>query len=127
MTPGIKRYLREFTIAMGLYVASILLRGYLDIDAMADPLRLALLFAPVVFTVLVVVVILRAVFTMDEVQRRIVTEACLVSMVAVGCGSFSYALVAEDVGWPEIGLIWIWPALIGVAGIAQCYLTLRMR
>lgn len=124
---NLRRYLREFSLAMGFYMAAILLRGWLDLDAMPQAARLALILAPVLATVLVVVVILRAVFTMDEVQRRVLTEACLVAMVVVGMGSFCYALVAEDFGLPEVGLIWVWPALIGVAGVVHCINTFRLR
>ncbi|NNU15882.1 hypothetical protein HK107_06045 [Parvularcula sp. ZS-1/3] len=122
-----KRYMAEFIPAMGLYMAAILGRGFADLDAMAPALKYPLLFAPVLASIIVTIVILRAVFTMDEVQRRIITEACLVSMVIVGMGSFSYALVNGDLGLPDLSLIWVWPALIAVAGIAQCVLTLRMR
>ncbi|GGY47342.1 hypothetical protein [Parvularcula lutaonensis] len=122
-----KRYFREFSLAMGFYVVAIIIRGAVDLEAMPKPLSLTLLFAPVLATILVTIAILRAVFTMDEVQRRVITEACLVSMVIVGMGSFGYALVAEDLCLVEIDLIWVWPALIGVAGIAQCINTLRLR
>lgn len=122
-----RRYMTEFFPAMGLYMAAILGRGFADLEAMSPALRYALLFAPVLASIVVTVVILRAVFTMDEFQRRIITEACLVSMVVVGMGSFSYALVNDELALPDLSLIWVWPALIAVAGIAQCILTLRMR
>ena len=55
---------------------------------------------------------------MDEFNRRIQSEAWLISAAAVGLGSFTYSFLEEWAHLPRIDLVWVFPALIFAWGMA---------
>jgi hypothetical protein len=63
----------------------------------------------------------------DEFQRRIQTDAILISAAVVGFGSFAYGFLEEWAGFPHLPLIWVFPALIGLWGLAACIVRLRYK
>jgi hypothetical protein len=65
--------------------------------------------------------------SMDELHRRIQTEAWLVSAGVVGIGSFTYSFLEEWAHFPRIDLVWIFPALIFVWGLATYYVRRRYK
>lgn len=65
--------------------------------------------------------------SMDELHRRIQTEAWLVSAGVVGIGSFTYSFLEEWAHFPRIDLVWIFPALIFVWGMATFFVRRRYK
>jgi hypothetical protein len=63
----------------------------------------------------------------DEFQRRVQTDAMLISAGVVGFGSFAYGFLEEWAGFPHLPLLWVFPALIGIWGLAACVLRLRYK
>ena len=63
--------------------------------------------------------------SLDEFQRRIASEAMLWGTGIVGFACFGYGFLEGAVDVPEISLIWVFPALIMVYGVAQCLLFWR--
>ena len=64
---------------------------------------------------------------MDELQRRIQSEAILIAAGVVGFGSFAYGFLEGAKVLPSIpgALLWILPAMIAVWGLALPYVSRR--
>ncbi len=60
--------------------------------------------------------------SLDEFQRRIVSEALLWGAGIVGFAAFGYGFLEGAVEVPQISLIWVMPALVAVSGLVQCVL-----
>ncbi len=60
--------------------------------------------------------------SMDEFQRRIVGGAMMWAAGIVGFVTFAWGFVEGVADVPQIGMIWILPAIIGTYGLAQCIL-----
>jgi len=65
--------------------------------------------------------------TMDEFQRRIVSEGIVWGAGIVGFASFGYGFLEGSMNAPEISMIWMLPTLIGTYGIASSVLAWRLR
>lgn len=126
MNANAKRYMIELSSVFGVYTVALIVMNTVDADGWPTVLRIVLYLSPAIAALFIVPVVLRFVGTMDEFMRRVIAESCLVSMVVVGLASFAYAFVEEPLGLPQIGLIWVWPALMGVAGLAQVPVRMRL-
>ena len=60
----------------------------------------------------------------DELQRKQALEGMLVAFFVVGMGTFLYGFL-EGVGFPKLDVIWVFPALIMVQGVAQLIVRSR--
>lgn len=128
--PHARRYMLHMFIAMAGYTAVLfgsitLLRGEL---ITADWLRILIAIAPVfpaLYGLHAFIIFFRS---MDEFQRAVIAEANLISAGAVAFLSFAYAFAqqASDL-LPEIGLIWVLPAIVGGQGLAACFVRGRYR
>lgn len=65
--------------------------------------------------------------SMDELHRRIQSEAWLVSAGVVGVASFTYSFLEEWAHFPRIDLVWIFPALILAWGLATFFVRRRYK
>ena len=65
--------------------------------------------------------------SMDELHRRIQTEAWLVSAGVIGIGSFTYSFLEEWAHFPRIEIVWVFPALIFVWGMATFFVRRRYK
>jgi hypothetical protein len=121
-------YARDMTIAAVLYMA-LVIGGALAIKDGSLP-RWAII-AVALAPLLPALMMLRAYATflsrIDEFQRRIQTDAILISAAIVGFGSFAYGFLEEWAGFPHLPLIWVFPALIGFWGLAACIVRLRYK
>lgn len=127
MTSPAKRYTRNLLFVLAGYTLALVAANSIDTADWPLLARVTLALAPAAAAILIVPVVLNFVATMDEVQRRIISESCLVSMVVVGLGTFAYSFAENALALPEISLVWIWPALMGVAGLAQVPVKRRLR
>lgn len=126
MKPRAGRYFFELSSVMVFYTAALIAANVLDTNNWSQFAQAGIWALPALAAILVVPVVLRFVGTLDEFQRRVVAESALVSMVVVGLATFAYAFIEEPLGLPQIGLIWVWPALMGVAGVAQIPVRMRL-
>ena len=81
------------------------LKGLNYFDAEHLPHRYWLILLPVLPTIYLVITIIRAVSDMDEMKRKIVTEAMAFTGLATGFTCFSY-LFLRDMGAPEFRPEW---------------------
>lgn len=123
-----KRYLIFFGGAMLAY-AGVLFASVWTLEATeitgwpAGALSLAPML-PTLYALHAFVVRLR---TMDEFQRRIVSEGIVWGAGIVGFASFGYGFLEGSINAPEISMIWVLPALIGTYGVASSVLAWRLR
>ena len=121
----LREYHRNMLLVMIAYTGSVVGINLLETDTMGATMRTVLSLIPIVPAALMIAVILHYVRQIDEVQQRIITEACLVSLVTVGLASFTYGFLEGAIALPAISMIWVFPALIGTAGLALPIIRLR--
>ncbi|WP_439633627.1 hypothetical protein [Glycocaulis sp.] len=128
--PHARRYMLHMLLAMMGYTAVLfasitVLRG--DMIG-ADWLRILVAISPVfpaLYGLHAMIVFIRS---MDEFNRAVIAEATMISAGAVAFISFAYAFAQQATDLlPEIGLIWVLPAIIGGQGIAACFVRGRYR
>lgn len=123
-----RRYAREIAIASVLYTA-IVFAGAYAIRNLDLPQWLVILAA--LAPLIPALMMLRAYATflngIDEFQRRIQTDSMLISAAIVGFGSFAYGFLEEWADFPHVPLLWVFPALIGIWGLAACVVRLRYK
>lgn len=125
----VKKAVVVYTIRMivnfTFYAAAVIGINLLPFDNMAAWVRVLASLVPVIPAIIMIFVILDFVRVMDEVYQRIITESCLVSLILVGLATFTYGFLEGAVDMPDISMIWVFPALIGTAGIAQIFVRMR--
>lgn len=120
MTDASKRYTWRMVMASVLYTAAVIGVNLIDAQAdLAQPVRIALSLVPVLPAVLMLVAIIAFYRAMDEVQQRLISESTIVSALIVGFASFTWGFLEGAMTLPDISLIWVLPALIGVQGLAM--------
>lgn len=92
---------------------------------MPAPLAAMLAILPVLPAIAVLFIIVAFVRTRDEVQQKIIMESTLWGMGIVAIASFTYGFLQNVLPLPEISLIWVLPALLGIPGIAQVFVRMR--
>jgi hypothetical protein len=128
-TPAGKRYVRALWPVMAAYSLLMALSVLLLKQGIASiPLRVLVALLPMLPMVFMVLVMLRYWREIDELQRRIETEAIgisslLVSMLYFAGGLLHVAKVINaDAG---VAMIWVFPLLAGIYGVAKIFLTKR--
>lgn len=128
--PHARRYMLHMFLAMAGYCAVLfasitVLRGDLIGN---DWLRIIIAISPVFPALYGLHAMIVFVRSMDEFNRAVLAEATMISAGAVSFLSFAYAFAqqASDL-LPEIGLIWVLPAIVGGQGLAACFVRGRYR
>ena len=121
--PAGKRYVREFTGAMVLYMAVLFpvtawLRGH-----ETSSYRLPVALLPVIPVLLVAVAGWRFFVAMDELQKRILTETLSFAFVVTALLVITYGFM-ENAGMPKLTMWWVWLAM-GAGWLIGCFLTAR--
>jgi hypothetical protein len=123
-----KQYRRDFLIATVLYTV-VLFASVSVLQRMELPKWAVVLvaLAPVAPVALMLRAYLTVLGKMDELQRRIQSEAILIAAGVVGFGSFAYGFLEGANVLPSIpgALLWILPAMIAVWGVALPYVSRR--
>jgi hypothetical protein len=103
MPPAMKKYFWRFTAGTLAYVVGLVLAN--RIYAPDLRYRYWLILLPVIPIIFVVAAIVRGVSDMDEMKRKIVTDAAAFACLATGFTCFSY-LFFRDMGAPEFHAEW---------------------
>ncbi|MEP6634293.1 MAG: hypothetical protein ABJA62_08805 [Luteimonas sp.] len=133
MSPVEKRYHREFFPAMFGYCIAILGCTWLLKHTLADApvwMRAAVSVLPMLPIALVVRAMVRGIRDRDELQRRIDLEAIAIASVVVGLGYFTLGLMAAADVFTipgEAAMLWVFPLLCGVYGMAKHWAQRRYR
>jgi putative transcriptional regulator len=76
-----------------------------------NPLRYGVALLPVIPIALAVIAYIRYLRRLDELQQRIQLEALALSVGVTGLLTFALGLL-ENVGGPQVSLVWVFPILI---------------
>jgi hypothetical protein len=128
MEPDVRRYLVHFGGAMLGYTAVLFASVYvLNTYEMAPLWRGVLAFLPVLPGLYGLHAVMVFFHSRDEFKRRIISESMLVAALLTGFACFAYGFIEGAVDLPEISLIWVLPAMIGLSGVVSCILNWRYR
>jgi branched-subunit amino acid permease len=127
MNTATKRYLREFIYSMIAYVLT-LIPSILAVNSLKDypftPARVLVALTPVVPVAFMVYFFIRYLNNIDELQQRIQLLSIGFAAGTTGLLAFSYGFL-ENVGFPRISLLWVFPILILLWGLGQAYISRR--
>ena len=127
MKPAAKRYLREFIYSMIAYVLT-LVPSIIAVNSLRDypfaPARVLVALTPVVPVAFMVYFFIRYLNDIDELQQRIQLLSIGFAAGTTGLLTFSYGFL-ENVGFPRISLLWIFPIMILLWGLGQAFISRR--
>jgi hypothetical protein len=123
-----REYMRDMGLAGAAYVGFVFATVY-TIRHFDPPQWAAIMLAllPVAPVLFMVRAYLRFVRRLDEFQRRVQSESILIAAGVVGFGSLTYGFLQSFAGFPVIEdpLMWVFPALCVVWGVAQIFVRRR--
>ena len=123
-----RRYMGNMAVAMVLYTIFVFAGAYAIRNAGLPQWGVILAaLAPLLPALLMLRAYVIFLNGIDEFQRRIQTDAILISAGVVGFGSFAYGFLEEWADFPHLPLIWVFPALCGFWGLAACFLRMRYK
>ncbi len=112
-----RQYLREFLSAMVAYVVVVIVSITIIANSPSTAWwRVPLALTPVIPAIFGIIAYMRFVGRMDELQRRIQFEGLAFGFGVAGILTFSYGFL-ENVGFPHINLLWVFPLMIALWGI----------
>jgi len=116
-----KRYYKEFSIAMGFYIVAVIASvSVLNKFTLPQSAQIVITLIPVLPTIFVVIAILRALREGDELQQRIQLQAVTFSAITTGLITFSYGFL-ENVGFPPFPIIFVLPMMFLLWGLSLGY------
>ena len=118
-------YTREFGIAMLAYVVSLPISLAL-LDKVDQPLKTVVALIPLIPAAFALIAYLRFLGRMDELGRRIQLEALAFALGAAGMLTLAYGFL-ENVGFPQLSYIWVFPVMIALWGIGGAIASYRYR
>ena len=127
MNTTTKRYLREFIYSMIAYVLT-LIPSILAVNSLRDypftPARVLVALMPVLPVAFMVYFFIRYLNNIDELQQRIQLLSIGFAAGTTGLLTFSYGFL-ENVGFPRISLLWVFPIMILLWGLGQAFISRR--
>ena len=122
---AMRRYMREFFLAMGIYVVFLLTSvTLLNKYDFARGWQIVISLAPALPVVFVMIAIMRLLVDSDELQQRVNLMATTFAAVLTGLITFSYGFL-ENVGFPKLPTFAIFPMLFVFWGIGLSYFRWR--
>jgi hypothetical protein len=121
-----RTYVIEFSGAMAAYVIVLVASVLLLQNNPEAPWRVPLALAPVVPTIFALAAFLHFLRQMDEMQRQIQLEGIGLSFGATAILTFAYGFL-ENVGFPQVSLIWILPLMVMLWGLGVALAARRYR
>jgi hypothetical protein len=120
--------MRETLIAAVIYAASYVAAIW-AIKAFAPPQWLAALIAlvPILPALLMLRAELRHLHALDEMKRRMYSEAVLIATGALLVGSLAYGSLEDMAGFPHFSLWWVFPIFCVLQCVANMIVYLRYR
>ena len=126
MNAAARAYTVQFLSAMGAYVVVLLLSIALLEHNPAAPWRGLVAALPAIPTILGLLVFVRFLGRMDELQRRIHFGAIAFAAGATAILTFTWGLL-ENAGFPHISLIWVLPLMAALWGVGAGVTAARYR
>lgn len=126
--PAAARLFRDmFGVGM-IYLAAVLGAG-LAIKGFAPPQWLAALLAvaPIAPALLMLAAQLRYMRALDEFQRGVQSEAVLIAAAVIAFGTLAYGQLEDMAGFPDLSMMWVFPAFCVVWSAATLFVRLRYK
>ena len=117
--PADREFSREMIIGMAAYVVILLASVYFVKDHMDNPWRFLIALLPMIPLIYVARASVRRLNRLDELQRQIQYTALAVTVLATALITLTYGFL-ENVGMPHVNVLWVWPLMGAVWGIAAC-------
>ena len=119
MQAASKRYLAETVLAFALYGAAVFATDHLLANASLSPAEsTALALAPMLPVAMFAKAMLRFYRTLDEMHRKIASDAVVVAASVVGFGSFAWGWLEIRLAVPALPTTWLLPGLFAAYGLA---------
>jgi len=128
--PAAREYMRDMALAGVAYMALVMVGVYVVRHDEPPQWAAALLaLAPLAPVSFMLRAYLRFFARVDELQRRIQSEAMLIAALVVGFACLTYGFLESFADFPAIpgALLWVLPAMIMVWGFAQVFVRRRYR
>lgn len=122
MSLAVKRYMRELFLSSAAYVLLIIVSTLITRVFLDSPWRGLVAVTPVVPAIFMVMAFVRYLNGIDELQQRIQLMAIGFSAGVTGLLTFTYGFL-ENVGFPHIPLLWIFPTLILLWGLGAAFFS----
>ena len=120
-----RRYVKEFLIAMSAYVVMLILSiSILNRVELPKLWQVVISLAPAVPVAFVIFSIMRLLIDSDELQQRVQLLATSFAAALTGLITFSYGFL-ENVGFPKFPTFFIFPLMIVLWGIGLSYFSKR--
>ncbi|MBL8547089.1 MAG: hypothetical protein JNL81_11535 [Hyphomonadaceae bacterium] len=125
-----RQYARDMAIAALIYVAVLVVSVF--VVRRLDPpqwVAVVLALASAAPALLMMRAYMRRFNAMDEFQQRVQMESMLAAAAIVGFASFTYGFLESFAGFPSIdgALLWVFPAMTFVWGLAQIFVARRYK
>ena len=122
-----KLYIKEFGAAMVAYAIVLIVSiTLINISPSSAWWRIPLALSPVIPIIFAMIAYMRFMRRIDEMQRRIQFEALAFGFGSSSILTFSYGFL-ENVGFPHISWLWVWPLMIALWGIGGAIAARRYR
>lgn len=93
----------------------------------SGPARMLLALSPMLPAAFMIWSVFRYVTQMDELQRRIETEAFAIAAAGTAFLGLTYTFLEGDTGFPAIGSWWAWVSVAMIYAVARLLLRRRYR
>jgi hypothetical protein len=122
-----RRYLREFIYSMIAYIITLSISliglGFLG-DYPLNAARFIVALMPVVPIIFMILSFLKYLNGIDELQQRIQLLAIGFAAGVTSLLTFSYGFL-ENMGFPPISLLWVFPVMILLWGLGLAFISRR--
>lgn len=127
MTPDQLRRRHQLEVLIGGLAYTAVLIGSIMLlkRGVTGPLRIALAISPMVPAAFVIWSVFRQVTRMDELQRRIHTEAFAIAAAGSAFLGLTYTFLEGSVGFPAVGSWWAWVSVALIYALARAWLGRR--
>ncbi len=126
MNAAARAYTAQFLSTMAAYVVLLLLSVYVLQHNPTAAWRGLVAVLPAIPASVGLLVFVRYLGRMDELQRRIQLDAIAFAAGAVAILTFSWGLL-ENAGFPHLSLIWVMPLMAVIWGLAASVAAYRYR
>ena len=127
MDANTKRYLRQFIYSMVAYILTLsisLIALSWFADYRINLARVVVALTPVIPVISMIYSFLRYLNNIDELQQRIQLLAIGFAAGTTSLLTFSYGFL-ENVGFPPLSLLWVFPIMILLWGIGLAFIARR--
>jgi hypothetical protein len=129
MDTSTKRYLREFIYSMVAYIFTLII-SIIGIAFLANypsnTASIIVALAPLIPVAFMIIAFLGYLNGIDELQQRIQLLSIGFAAGTTSLLAFSYGFL-ENVGFPPISLMWVFPVMMALWGIGLFFISRRYR